>query len=76
LVSDKVGCAVDLVKENHNGAIFKSEAVDDLADKIKQLAQSKSTLNTYGKNSALMINDWDFLHIAEAIENKLLNETY
>lgn len=74
LVSDKVGCAPDLVKKDCNGAIFKSEDPTDLANKLQMLAQTKSLLNRYGANSKTLIKDWNFLKIAEAIENKL-NET-
>ncbi|HTD42301.1 MAG TPA: glycosyltransferase family 4 protein [Mucilaginibacter sp.] len=71
LVSDKVGCAVDLVKENYNGAIFKSEDINDLTSKLGILITSKSNLQEYGRNSKILINDWNFSKIAEAIENKL-----
>ena len=74
LASDKVGCAVDLVKENHNGAIFKSENVDDLITCLKTLTQSKSLLHEYGKRAEQIIQNWNFLKIAEAIENQLINE--
>jgi len=71
LVSDKVGCAVDLVIENFNGAVFQSENIDDLTTKLDQLTSVKSKLAVYGANSKTIIRDWNFLKIAEAIENKL-----
>ena len=71
LVSDKVGCAADLVKEDYNGAVFKSEQLDDLIIKLRKLINSKSTLQEYGQNSKVIILDWSFQKIAEAIENKL-----
>src|ERR1700743_735934 len=74
LVSDKVGCAIDLVKENYNGSIFKSGNIDDLIDTLNKLTRSKQMLKEYGKNGKVLIHDWNFLKIAEAIENKL-NET-
>jgi len=37
LMSDKVGCVVDLIKNNENGFIFKSNNLDDLKEKIKFL---------------------------------------
>jgi glycosyltransferase involved in cell wall biosynthesis len=75
LVSDKVGCAIDLVKTNFNGAIFKSNDEQSLADALTALTRSKITLQEYGKNSGALIQPWNFTAIAEAIENKLLNET-
>ncbi|HVV55977.1 MAG TPA: glycosyltransferase family 4 protein [Mucilaginibacter sp.] len=71
LVSDKVGCAPDLVKKEFNGAIFKSGDKDDLAGCLEKLTGSKNVLEQMGKKSAQMIEDWNFTHIAEAIENKL-----
>jgi glycosyltransferase involved in cell wall biosynthesis len=71
LVSDKVGCADDLVKENYNGAVFKNENISELSFWLNKLTQSKKTLKEYGQNSRTMIKEWNFLKIAEAIENKL-----
>ena len=74
LVSDRVGCAIDLVKENINGAIFKSDDKKSLTDALTVLTRSKTVLQQYGRNSGLMIEKWNIIAIAEAIENKLLNE--
>jgi glycosyltransferase involved in cell wall biosynthesis len=76
LASDNVGCAIDLVKGGRNGAIFKSGDFDDLLEKLQQLTARKAQLTKFGLESRSVIKDWGFLHIAEAIENKLLNETY
>lgn len=76
LVSDKVGCAIDLVKEKYNGCIFKSEDIDDLKACLQQLTKSKDLLKDYGEHAGLFIKDWNFLNITKAIENKLLNETH
>ncbi len=74
LVSNKVGCAIDLVKENYNGTVFKSENINDLVSKLDKLTRSKEILREYGENSKILIKNWNFLRVAEAIENKL-NET-
>ncbi|MDB5144730.1 MAG: glycosyltransferase [Mucilaginibacter sp.] len=74
LVSDKVGCAIDLVRDNDNGAIFASEDINDLKQKLKTLIKSPEELRKYGVNSLNRINDWNFTNIAVAIESKLLNE--
>jgi glycosyltransferase involved in cell wall biosynthesis len=75
LVSNKVGCAVDLVKPNENGIIFKSEDADDLLLSLKKLTQSKDLLSLYGRQSKAIIASWNFEQIALAIE-KHLNETH
>ncbi|MDB5145707.1 MAG: glycosyltransferase family 4 protein [Mucilaginibacter sp.] len=75
LVSDKVGCAVDLIKDEYNGLVFKSGNFNALQTCLTQLTNSKSLLNDYGLNSIKIIKDWNFLNIATAIEKKILNET-
>ncbi len=68
LVSDKVGCAVDLVKNNENGYIFASNNIQDLKEKIALI--SKNHVN-FGKKSLEIIQDWSFERIAEAFEQRL-----
>ncbi|WP_186458757.1 glycosyltransferase family 4 protein [Mucilaginibacter achroorhodeus] len=68
LVSDKVGCAVDLVEPGYNGLLFKSGDINDLSEKLKNLTSSKHLLKTYGSNSSEHIQNWNFLEIAKAIE--------
>ncbi len=72
LVSDKVGCAIDLVKKGSNGDIFESGNENSLVNSLDQLTRTKTGLAEMGKNSALTIKDWSFVNIAEAIENKLV----
>ncbi|QKJ30450.1 glycosyltransferase family 4 protein [Mucilaginibacter mali] len=73
LVSNKCGCAADLVSKN-NGAIFSSENINELTASLKELFHSKDRLKKMGEASALLIKSWSFAHIAGAIEHKLLNE--
>jgi len=73
LVSDMVGCAIDLVKSDYNGAIFENDNKDSLVSHLNQLIQSKSKLGEMGNNSSEKIKSWSFIHIVEAIENKLLD---
>lgn len=76
LISDKVGCAVDLVKTEENGAIFRAGNVGDLLKHLVRLTADKQLLNTFGKRSAQLIKDWNFTSIAVAIENYLLHEAH
>jgi glycosyltransferase involved in cell wall biosynthesis len=75
LVSDKVGCAIDLVSKD-NGAIFRSEDGKDLEKKLSELVKDKTQLKKLGQNSSKIISGWNFGNIAEAIEDKLLNEAH
>jgi len=74
MVSDKVGCAADLVKENRNGGIFSSGDPAGMAQCLDKLTSSKTRLQEIGIVSAELIRDWDFVHIAEAIEQTIAPE--
>ncbi len=74
LVSDKVGCTTDLVKEGVNGYIFKSGIEDDLLKRLEILVSEKEKLSAMGKRSFKIIQDWCFEKqvntIASAINKK------
>lgn len=74
LASDKVGCAANLVINEMNGRVFRSGDLDNLMMCLKELTSAKTMLTTYGEQSRLMIKDWNFINIAKAIENQLINE--
>jgi len=70
LVSDKVGCAADLVKADYNGAIFEAGSLSSLTDKLAGLVdKGKSGLAEIGRNSNKIIQDWTF----EAQVNHIIN---
>ncbi|WEK19695.1 MAG: glycosyltransferase family 4 protein [Candidatus Pedobacter colombiensis] len=61
LVSDKVGCAVDLVKDGYNGRIFKAQSLADLVWHLELLVNSgKNGLAQMGMHSKQIINHWTF----------------
>jgi glycosyltransferase involved in cell wall biosynthesis len=61
IASDKVGCAVDLIKENVNGYIFKAGNQEDLLGKLsKCAAMNKVELGSMGEASKFIIKDWSF----------------
>jgi glycosyltransferase involved in cell wall biosynthesis len=59
LVSNKVGCAIDLVTER-SGRIFKSEDLEDLKQKLVALTTSKTELEALGRNAKEHIQHWSF----------------
>jgi len=71
LVSDRTGCATDLVREGVNGAIFKSENAKDLETKLKMLSD-KELLVTMGEQSERIISNWSYEQQAENIVKALL----
>jgi glycosyltransferase involved in cell wall biosynthesis len=61
ITSDKVGCAVDLVKENVNGYSFESGKLEKLVEKLTLCAaMNKAELKSMGDASISIINDWSF----------------
>ncbi len=74
LVSDKCGCAVDLVTPD-NGKTFAAGNKSELTLSLEMLTRSKEKLAGLGRASKKLIAPWNFEHIAAAIENKLIHET-
>jgi glycosyltransferase involved in cell wall biosynthesis len=73
LVSDKVGCAADLVKNDYNGAIFTSRSITSLSHHLDALInKGKDGLNQMGINSKELVNNWTFEIQATAIETAIL----
>lgn len=74
LVSDKVGCAADIVNPGVNGQVFKSGDLTDLKQKLKLLTENKTKLAQIGLASQEIIRDWSFEkqvnQIVDAIQNK------
>lgn len=60
VVSDKVGCAQDLVKANVNGAIFQHGNEADLATKLESIFTAKEWLDRFGQASKQLIENWSF----------------
>jgi glycosyltransferase involved in cell wall biosynthesis len=68
LVSDKVGCAIDLVRDSVNGVIFEAGNIDDLFLKITKLL--KCDLYVYGQKSLKLIQNWSFqAQVSQLINN-------
>lgn len=66
LSSSQAGASLDLVDET-NGAVFKSEDINDLKAKLSALTAEKSTLKQMGAASLSKIQNWSFKHQLSAI---------
>jgi len=75
LVSDRCGCAADLVQPGINGYIVKAGDEQDLREKLQILVADKNVLRTMGEASKKMITDFSYDKIADALEKLLLNHT-
>lgn len=57
--SDKVGAAVDLIKNGYNGFIFRSRDSEELAVCIRKIIElPKESYQDYRKNSRIIISNW------------------
>jgi glycosyltransferase involved in cell wall biosynthesis len=70
LVSNKVGCSIDLLINNENGYIFESNNLTDLKSKLS-LMLTKENLIKMGKNSRKFIKKWSVEKQAEVIFKEL-----
>lgn len=70
VVSDRVGCAIDLVKPNFNGFIFKHDSEMELKNKLV-LFDSKETCEKMGEESLRIIDAYNFENICEVIEGEI-----
>ncbi|TDG35324.1 glycosyltransferase [Pedobacter changchengzhani] len=71
LISDKVGCGIDLVTNGKNGYIFESENESDLQSKLITMCANKDLLRNMGKASLAKIASWSFDNQVTAIKTEL-----
>ncbi|MEP7111260.1 MAG: glycosyltransferase family 4 protein [Ferruginibacter sp.] len=71
LVSDKCGCAVDLVEPGINGFVFKNKDGNDLLKKMEMLLLNHQATADMGKRSLQIIQSWSFEKICIAIEQSM-----
>lgn len=73
LVSDKVGCADDLVENYLNGFIFKSGDIANLAEKMNYFIDNNSKMKEMGLAAKEKIQFWSFEQICQALEMTMDN---
>jgi glycosyltransferase involved in cell wall biosynthesis len=71
LVSDRAGCAADLVMEGVNGYRFRSGDIEDLVSKLRKML-SEDDLGEMGKASREHIKGYSYQAFAEALERELI----
>jgi glycosyltransferase involved in cell wall biosynthesis len=67
VVSDKVGCGKDLVKDGWNGFVFPHTDERQLADRLRQLVKDAALRKEFGKNSAELIANYTVENCANGI---------
>jgi glycosyltransferase involved in cell wall biosynthesis len=58
VVTDKVGCADDLVRDGENGFVVSSEDSSDLAERLRQLIRSDDLRQRFGSASRQIVSRW------------------
>ena len=71
IVSNKCGCAADLVQDNVNGFTFDASAEEDMSKKIAEIFSGNSSLQIMGNHSLDIIKNWSLQNAARAIEKTL-----
>lgn len=60
LISDRAGCAQDLIKNGENGYIFSHDVDGDLQRKLELLISDRQKLHDMGNVSRQIIRNWDY----------------
>lgn len=74
LVSDSCGCVANLVQHGLNGYVFQSGNMDSLEHYMQKMADNCELLSAMGKHSRLIIKEYNYTVICEAIE-KVISES-
>ncbi len=72
LVSDKCGCAIDLVENGVNGFVFYHNNIQDLLSKMSALSKDSYQVKKIGQKSLQIIDEWTYEKICIAIEDAII----
>jgi glycosyltransferase involved in cell wall biosynthesis len=75
VVSDRVGCAPDLVHGGENGFVFASESAGDLSSKLTVLLRDEERRRQMGARSVEIIEDWSIEAAAARLESAVYSKT-
>ncbi len=67
-MSNKCGCATDLVENGINGFIFNAGSISELEEKITAIVATKKIQPKMGVHSLEKIKNWSLQNAAIAIE--------
>jgi glycosyltransferase involved in cell wall biosynthesis len=73
MVSDKTGCAPDLVAKNENGIVFPHSDSNKCVAFLESLLANRQKVLTMGRNSARLISEYSYQKIVSAIATTLNN---
>jgi glycosyltransferase involved in cell wall biosynthesis len=67
VVSDKVGCAADLVAHGENGYVFPHDRPDELARYLSLLVTDPARRESFGRRGKGIIAPWNYAKAAEGL---------
>lgn len=67
VVSDKAGCAADIVQDGRNGFVVGSGDVATLADRLARLVDDGSLRRSFGAESLELIKPWNYERTARGV---------
>ncbi len=67
IASEEIGAVPDLVVHGYNGMTFRAGDVDQLTAHLESLVINKSLRQQMGKNSLMVIKDWDLEHCVQGV---------
>ncbi len=71
LVSNKAGCAPDLVDQSKNGYIFEYDNLEKCSAFLKKMLADKAGMKTMGAYSRDKIRNWSFAGIVKSLEEHI-----
>lgn len=71
LVSDRVGCAPNLIEEGVNGYVFASGSNEDCANKLSSMLGGQCDLKEMGEAGRRKIETWSFEEIVKSLESNI-----
>ncbi len=67
VVSDKVGCAADLVRHGENGYVFSHDRPEELAGHLAQLVDDRASRESFGPRAAETVAPWNYEAAADGL---------
>ena len=72
IVSDKCGCALDLVEDGINGYIFRSNDENDLLQKMLKIYNERAGISRMGDASSKIIQQYSIDKVCDVVEATVL----
>jgi glycosyltransferase involved in cell wall biosynthesis len=72
ILSDKVGCAIDLIMEKETGFIFENGNCNELINILYYINQNRQSLKDMGIKAHEHVQNFSFLNLVQSIEGALI----